>query len=482
MSEIIEQIKIGIVYIKNKDYLNAEKFFLNLVRKYPTNIQLYSYLIPVMIEQKNFKNALKFAEKLYSLNKNYELGLIYMGIINYSLKNYENAIILFKKALLINPKSFDALLNIGVTFRKLGENEKAIDCFNKCANVNSNKSIIFYNLGSIYEEECDLKKAITFYKKAISINNQDYDSIHAMSLCQLSMQHYEDGFKNYELRWFKNNFEKYRYQHIPKLQMINSIYGKKILIWHEQGFGDTIQFSRYVNSLINMGAQVTFEVQKPLLNFLKRQLNCEVTENASLNNFDFQCPLMSLPNLFNMSLKNIPKIDQYFKCDDDKINLWKDILNLSKNKKNIGIAISGNPNQILDYRRKINLEYFLSLDEHFRIYIIQKSLRQNDEISLKKANDIIYLGKNPQWTNFDDTSAIVQNMDYIISIDTSLIHLAGALNKRAFLLLSKPADWRWSHEKLNSPKWYENITIIRQKKKNDWEEPMEEIKKTLIRN
>ena len=177
-----------------------------------------------------------------------------------------------------------------------------------------------------------------------------------------------------------------------------------------------------------------------------------MTENASLKNFDFQCPLMSLPNLFNMSLNNIPKMDKYFKCDDDKIDLWRDILNLSKSKKNIGIAISGNPNQILDYRRKINLEYFLSLDEHFKIYIIQKSLRQNDEISLKKANDIIYLGKNPQWTNFDDTSAIVQNMDYIISIDTSLIHLAGALNKRAFLLLSKPADWRWSHEKLNSPK------------------------------
>ena len=325
-----------------------------------------------MIEQKNFKNALKFAEKLYSLNKNYELGLIYMGIINYSLKNYENAIILFKKALLINPKSFDALLNIGVTFRKLGENEKAIDCFNKCANVNSNKSIIFYNLGSIYEEECDLKKAITFYKKAISINNQDYDSIHAMSLCQLSMQHYEDGFKNYELRWFKNNFEKYRYQHIPKLQMINSIYGKKILIWHEQGFGDTIQFSRYVNSLINMCAKVSFVVHNTLLYFLKRQLIFVVTENASLKNFDFQCPLMSLPNLFNMSLNNIPKMDKYFKCDDDKIDLWRDILNLSKSKKNIGIAISGNPNQILDYRRKINLEYFLSLDEHFKIYIIQK--------------------------------------------------------------------------------------------------------------
>ena len=480
MTTITEQIKTGLLYLKNKDYSKAENFFLHLVRKNPTNIQLYSYLIPAMISQRKFKDALNFAEKLHNLNKNNELGLIYKGIINYNLENYNIALDFFKKSIFINPKSFDALLNIGVTFRKLGENAKAIKYFYEAADVKDDKSIVFYNLGSIYEEECDLDKAISYYKKAISINNRDYDSIHAISLCQLTMQNYEDGFKNYECRWFKNNFEKYRYQDIARLRSLDSISEKKILIWYEQGLGDTIQFSRYINLLINLGANVTFEVQEPLLNFLKRQFNCEVTQDASKGNFDFQCPLMSLPYLFKMNIENIPKIDQYFKCNDEKVKSWRNILNLSKDKKNLGIAISGNMNQVFDYRRKIDLECFLTLNKHFKIFIIQKSLYQKDEILLNKTSDIIFLGKHTQWRNFDDTSAIVKNMDCIISIDTSLVHLAGSINKNTFLLLSEPADWRWSHETLNSPKWYENVTIIRKKNKNNWIDTISELQKKLI--
>ena len=480
MTTLTEQIKTGIFYLKNKDYPKAENFFINLVRKHPTNIQLYSYLIPTMISQRKFKDALNFAERLHNLNKSNELGLIYMGIINYNLENYTIALDFFERSILINPENFDALLNIGVTFRKLGENEKAIKYFYEAADIKKDKSIVFYNLGSIYEEECDLDKAIKYYKKAISINNRDYDSIHAISLCQLTMQNYGDGFKNYEFRWLKNNFERYRYQNIARLKSIDKISGKKILIWHEQGLGDTIQFSRYINLLINLGANITFEVQEPLLNFLKRQFNCEVTHDASKDNFDFQCPLMSLPYLFKMNIENIPKIDQHFKCDDEKVKSWRNILNLSNDKKNLGIAISGNINQVFEYRRKIDLEYFLPLSEYFKIFIIQKNLYQKDEILLNKTNNIIFLGKNPQWKNFDDTSAIVKNMDFIISVDTSLVHLACSINKNTFLLLSKPADWRWSHEKLISPEWYENITIIRQKNKNNWEDTISELQKKLI--
>tara|TARA_B100000674_G_scaffold411513_1_gene359598 strand:- start:115 stop:660 length:546 start_codon:yes stop_codon:yes gene_type:complete len=181
-----------------------------------------------------------------------------------------------------------------------------------------------------------------------------------------------------------------------------------------------------------------------------------------------------------MNIQNIPKINQYFKCDDEKVKSWRNILNLSKTKKNIGIAISGNINQVFEYRRKIDLEYFLPLSEYFKIFIIQKNLYRKDEILLNKTEDIIYLGRSPQWKNFDDTCAIVKNMDCIISIDTSLVHLAGSINKRVFLLLSKPADWRWSHEKLNSPNWYESISIIRQKNKNDWKAPISELQKKII--
>ena len=480
MTNIENDIRTGTIYIKNKEYLKAEKFFLNLVRKNPSNIKLYSYLIPTMIEQKNFKDALKFAERLHNLHKNNELGLIYLGIINYKLENFSIALNFFEKSLLINPENYDALLNTGVTFRKLGKNKKALEYYYKCTEINANKSIAFYNLGSIYEEECDLEKAMMFYKKAISINNKDYDSIHALSLCQLTMQNFDDGFKNYELRWFKNSFEKYRYKNIAKLGSLESISEKKILVWCEQGLGDTIQFSRYVNLLLNLGANVTFEVQKPLLNFLKRQFNCEVTGDASKNSFDFQCPLMSLPILFNTNMENIPEINKYFKCDDQKVNLWRNMLGLSKNKRNLGIAVSGNPNQVHENRRKISLEYFLPFRKNFKIFIIQKNLYSNDEILLNNNDDMVYLGKKSQWSDFNDTSAIVQNMDHVISIDTSLIHLAASINKEAYLLLSKTADWRWSDEKLDSPKWYDNITIMRQKNKNNWEEVIKELQEKLI--
>ena len=146
---------------------------------------------------------------------------------------------------------------------------------------------------------------------------------------------------------------------------------------------------------------------------------------------------MSLPYLFNTNIQNIPKINQYFKCDDEKVKSWRNILNLSKTKKNIGIAISGNINQVFEYRRKIDLEYFLPLNKYFKIFIIQKNLYRKDEILLSKTADIIFREK-PHWKNFDDTSAIVKNMDCIISIDTSLVHLAGSIDKRAFLLLSNP--------------------------------------------
>ena len=470
MTEVLEQIKKGINCLKNKDYLNAEDIFLGLVRRYPANLNIYTYLIPVLIEQKKFKDALKFSERLFNLNKNSELGLIYMGIINYSLKKFSAALDFFEKSLLINPKNYDGLVNIGVTYRKLGDYKKAIYYFKESLKINNNRSVVFYNLGSINEVEGNYEEAILFLNKAISIDPKEYDSIHALSLCQLSMQNYKDGLKNYEFRWLTRNSTKKRYQNIASLDSIHSITGKKILVWYEQGLGDTIQFSRYVNLLIKLGAQVTFEVQKPLIAFLKRQFNCEITGDASKNNFDFQCPVMSLPYLFDIKANDILSLNQYFKSDNEKVSLWRNILSLSKDKKNIGIAISGNVNQINENRRKIDLKHFLPLTKYFRLFIIQKDIYEDDKKILKKTNDIVYLGNNSQWNDFEDTSAIVQNMDLVVSIDTSLIHLAGSMNKKTYLLLSKAADWRWSSEDFNTPKWYENMTIIRQKKGNNWED------------
>lgn len=470
MQENIEEIRKGLIYFQSKNYVKAEKIFLNLIRTNPTNQKIYGYLIPILIEQKKFENALKFSERFYNINKKNELGLIYIGIINYKLNRISKALEFFEKSLIINPNNVDALVNIGVTYRKLGDIERAQSYLEKSLKLNNNKPIVFYNLGLIYEDEGDFNKAIELYKKSISLNNKDYDSIHALSLCQLTMQNFKEGLKNYEFRWNKKNFEKYRHANIPKLISVNSISGKKILVWYEQGLGDTIQFSRYIGLLTDLGAKVTFEVQKPLLSFLKRQLNCNVIGEGSIEKFDYQCPLMTLPNLFDFNLKNVPSIKKYFVSDVQKLYFWRNKLKLSENKKNIGIAISGNPNQINENRRKIALEYFLPLTRNFRLFIIQKSLYENDEKTLMKSKDIVFLGGESDWNDFEDTSAIVQNMDCIVSICTSLIHLSSSMNKESYLLLSKQADWRWSSDKLETPIWYDKTVIIRQNKTNNWED------------
>ena len=174
-------------------------------------------------------------------------------------------------------------------------------------------------------------------------------------------------------------------------------------------------------------------------------------------------------------MENIPQIVKYFDCLIEKHDFWKNRLFLSENKINLGISISGNKNHIKDKRRKINLDYFLNLMDFCNIYLIQKDLYEDDRKILKKNRLINYLGDDKSWIDFEDTSAIVKNMDVIVSIDTSLIHLSASMQKKSFLILSKPADWRWSKENIGEPRWYNNLKIIRQKDKGSWQSVMNEL-------
>ena len=274
-------------------------------------------------------------------------------------------------------------------------------------------------------------------------------------------------------RWKKEDFERYRYPQFKKLESVTNLENKKILIWHEQGMGDTIQFSRYVSKLVALGAVVTFEVQKDLVCFFKKQFECEVTDQVSINkNFDYQAPLLNLPYVFNTSIDTIPSNQAYLKVKTEKIIDWKKKIKLSKNKLNIGIAISGNPNHKDNHIRSIPLENMKSLFQKANFFIIQKELSVIDMEFLKKYPEIKFIGE--EIINFSDTAAIVENMDLIISIDTSLIHLAGAMGKKSFLMLSWSPEWRWLLDRSDSP-WYKSIKIFRQKLIGDWNSVINQI-------
>ena len=474
-------IKNGLECFNKGDFKKSEIIFSNLLKEHPERVDFYSYLIQSLIQLDKYKAATKYSEKLFTLHpKSREISLIYLGIINHKLENFESAKNFFKRSLKLNPNNSQTLLNLGFTYHKLNQNLKAINLTKMSIKLNKHNPTAYRNIASYLEDENQLEDAKKYLIDAITINENDYDSIHALSLLQLLTKDYKNGLNNFEKR-FLSSHQKDKYSHIPRLYPGTNIKGKKILIWHEQGLGDTIQFSYFVNKIIDLGGLVTLNVQKPLQKFLSLQFDCNVSDQPLETEFDYQIPLMSLIHFFKITNKNNIRISFNFKSDSNKVNFWREKLKLSKEKINIGLSNSGSKKHQKEYRRSIPLNKLINLTEHFRVFLIQKDLTPEEKVIADKNNDLIFLGDDPNWQDFTDTSAIVENMKFIISIDTSLIHLSGALNKSSYLLLSNPPDWRWGQDSENEINWYDSVKIIRQKSTGDWDDVIRRLKLSIYK-
>ena len=288
---------------------------------------------------------------------------------------------------------------------------------------------------------------------------------------QLQNGDFRNGWINHSFRWKIKNAELYRYQNIKTLSSLEKIQNSKVLVWGDSGFGDVIQFIRYINELNTLKAEVTLAVHKDLMELLKISFstNKVIEMNDSVKNadYDFQIPAGNLPMLFKTEINNIPNKIPYIKISKKKINFWKENLKLNKNKLNIGIACSGNPQYVYNEMRSINLSFFAPFLKKANLFLIQKNINNIDKIFLSKNPAINNIGENDNWKNFEDTAAIVNEMDLIISMCTSLVHLSGALGKKTWVLLSSEPDWRWLREQHNSP-WYPTAKLFRQPTSGDW--------------
>jgi tetratricopeptide (TPR) repeat protein len=443
----------------------------NAVRIDPKNKQAW---VNYGVNLKNLKfyiQSLDCFEKALTIDPNYLEALVSKSDVLILEKKYKEALLTLDKALLINSSNIDIELlaviwiNRGVAFLELNKFSEALFSFNQAIHVNPNDHEAWSNKGVLLKNLKKNKEAEYCYDQAIKLKPDYAEAYFNKAAEKLAIGDFENGWNLYKYRWRKKDFEKYRYPQFKELESIYNLKNKKILIWYEQGMGDTIQFSRYIPKLINLGAIITFEIQKDLVPFFRTQFDCEITEKIATNqHFEYQTPLLNLPGLFKTSLNTIFSNQAYLKVNEKVID-WKKKLNLEKNKLNIGVSISGNPNHKENHIRSIPLENIKSLFQKANFYIIQKELNFIDMEFLKKNSEINFMGE--KIINFSDTAAIVENMDLIISIDTSLIHLAGAIGKRSFLLLPWVSEWRWLMDRDDSP-WYETIKIIRQKSMGDW--------------
>jgi len=253
-----------------------------------------------------------------------------------------------------------------------------------------------------------------------------------------------------------------------------SLRGKSILLHAEQGLGDTIQFARYVASIERLGASVILEAQKPLVRLLTslQATSTVIVQGNRLPEFDFHCPLMSLPLAVGTTLNTIPAENPYLYADPENRKAWQKRLG-PKPKPRVGLIWSGAVGHANDKNRSIPLEMLatlLKLDCEY--HSIQKGLREGDAECLAKSGIISHDGG---LQDFLDTASLVMEMDVIISVDTSVAHLAGALGKRVWVMLPFVPDWRWMIEREDSP-WYPSARLFRQPAIGDWQSVIERVK------
>ncbi|HSD36642.1 MAG TPA: tetratricopeptide repeat protein [Rhodocyclaceae bacterium] len=401
-------------------------------------------------------------------------GLDLLGAYHYSAAEAK-----FLGSLSFVPDRASTLANLSSAQLKLKKYDEAKASAERALSLNGGLAEAWLNLGLIQHELGNYRNALVFFDKATEVQPDYYDGYWNKSLAQLVEGDYENGWENYEYRWKITNAEPAFQSAIPRLQHIDSVSGKSVLAWHEQGFGDTIQFARYIPLLIQRGAKVTFMVPASLRSLFAGQFDCVVVSgDVQRDDFDFQIPLLSLPLLFKTDANSIPAEVPYLNIPDQKVLNWKRKLSASENRLNIGISCSGSQSFDLQHgnNRPIPLAMFAPLIDMANLFLIQKEIRDEDSVFLAQNPAINMTGDAIE--DFEDSGAIVECMDMIISVDTSLAHLAGALGKKVYVLLQHSPDWRWLLDRDSSP-WYPTATLIRQPNRGDWQAVMTQVLKEV---
>ena len=375
---------------------------------------------------------------------------------------------IYEKILQKQTNHFDALQLLATIYTQVKQHEVSLQYFDKALQINKSNAAVFNNRGTALKELKRLDDALKSYDEALRIKPDYADATWNKSLLLILTENYIDGWMLYEARLEKDDTKK-NYPSYPQLvwRGQENIQGKKILIHSEQGLGDTIQFVRYLEQVHQLGSEIILEVPKTLsklISTIKTPITV-VDKGGNLPEFDAYCPLLSLPYVFKTTVETIPSSVPYLFADKQKVNEWESRLG-QKTRKRIGLVWSGSTGHKNDHNRSIQLEVFDELLKlPFEWHSLQKEYRTEDKKCLDSHPEVKQ--HQDELDDFTDTAALIECMDLVISVDTSVAHLAGALGKSTWILLPFIPDYRWMLDREDCP-WYPTAELLRQDESRDW--------------
>jgi tetratricopeptide (TPR) repeat protein len=485
----------------------AHRLLSTAVKLNPRAPQAWANLGQVLHALKRDRDALDCFDKALALAPDD------IGILNHranallSLGRSEEALAVFREVLARVPQHPEARLNSGIAHAALGALDEAVAEFDHALTLvpghpvaHFNRGVALYDLGryadAVAAHDSALKAApdhtgallnrgralaalnrfddaIASYGKAHALRKDDADVHFMESLALLTLGDYRRGFEKYEWRWRRSGMPEQKSRGRPLWLGDYPLARKTVLLHAEQGFGDTIQFARYVPLLAASGAKVVLEVQ-PELTALMARLDGAATiiaRGVAPPPFDVHCPLGSLPLAFKTEPATVPADIPYLSADDAHLAKWSAQIGVLERPR-IAIAWSGNPSHLNDRNRSIA---FAKLAPLFppgegrvgaSFVSIQRDLRSEDANALAGETRVTNVGAALE--NFADTAAVIALCDLVIAVDTAVAHLAGAMGRPLWMLLPFAPDWRWTLDGDTSP-WYPTARLFRQTSLGDWD-------------
>jgi Flp pilus assembly protein TadD len=474
---------LGVVAIQRGQYGQALEYLNASLKVLPKNPLTKSNLGSALFELKRYETSLEAFDESIKLEPKYEEAWLNKGNVLFELKRFNEALSHYEHAINLNPNYAEAWSNKGNALRILNRHEDSINSYHQALTLNPNDHITWNNKGFTLNELRYFDEAIAHYDKALSLKPEYHEVMLNKSLSLLLQGDFDNGLPLYESRWNaiedgkvirKRHFDK------PNWSGSESLQGKSIFLYGEQGFGDFIQFCRYAKLVSDLGAYVILEVPAPLVKLLSNLegISQLVIKDQELPPFDYQCPLLSLPFAFKTTLNSIPSRQRYLTGNTVAASEWTARLG-HKTKLRIGLAWSGNSEHKNDHNRSLALkDLLLYLPDNCEYISLQKEVREVDQLTLELNPRIRSF---TQYLNdFSDTAALIEQLDLVISVDTSVAHLSAALDKKTWVLLPYVPDWRWLLGRPNSP-WYPSITLCRQHKIGDWGGVLKDLRANLLK-
>ena len=460
---------------------------LTALSHYDTALTLEPFFLGALLNKGALlKKMGRHQEALVSLDKALEIKPDYAeawsnkGNTLGGLKRFDEALSCYDKALEIRPNFAEAWSNRGAALNDMMRHEEALTSLNKALEIRPDYAEALLNKGNALHELALPLEAIEYFDRSFQLSPNYFDAPFNKSLSQLILGNFKDGWNNYEYRWDIQSAYPYLHPEITQLRNLEAARDKTVLVWSEQGFGDTFNFARYIQLLSNLKCNVYFEIHPSLINLFTPTKGVKFISSLKevKEKIDFQCPLVSLPLLFNTNLKSIPPIGNLIAIDPVKSEKWKTILG-AKTAPRVGIAWSSISNFLRDSKRSLRLSDLINfLPNNLEYICLQKEIKAEDHDIFKSQNLIKFYGDD--FSNFSDTAALIDNVDLVVSTCTSIPHLSCSLSKPTYILLSHVPDWRWLLRDDSSP-WYPSARLLRQSTRGNWSVPLNALRNHLLK-